>query len=331
MPSGGCWRAPSWTPATPTSSSCASGDIPLLDFNTTFDFITQAPKSFLSTSWKGGRSWTRKSTSQIPKKHWKRGSAWFTLQRQHAETVVGDSYYYRKFQEMALPEGNEGRYLQTLLSAVAEVQLTDHTLMFAQWRRAAKAAPHPRTFQARDVTPGLLSRALGPQCREGAYKWRRCSLFAQRFAGEALQPLMGLLPLAMPATGGGEDAQGSGEGKGGGRGKGQGPGKGRNKAEAPLLCPEDEDLFAKALAIEPARGAPRVAFLFLVRGPSLAPVWEKFFHGQPRELFSIYIHASSGSKGDEKGLPEVFQGRRIPSKVGLRVTQGEALLMYIPE
>jgi len=251
-------------PATPTFVLLCKESIPLLDFNATFEFITQAPKSFLSTSSTDGWSWSPEFLAQVPKEHRRRGSAWFTLQRRHAEIVIGDSYYYGKFQKMALPEENEEHYFQTLLSNVDGGNLTYHSLMSRHWRHEAKAAPllhHPRKFSAQDITPGLLTRALGLQCREGAHKWQRCSLFARRFAGATLQPLMKLLPLTMPASVRGEEAQGKGEGKGGeGGGRhvgGQGPRERRNETEASLLCPEDEALFARALATEPASGAPR--------------------------------------------------------------------------
>ncbi|KAF8037738.1 hypothetical protein BT93_B0544 [Corymbia citriodora subsp. variegata] len=69
----------------------------------------------------------------------------------------------------------------------------------------------------------------------------------------------------------------------------------------------------------PFRRVPKVAFLFLTRGPlPLAPLWEMFFRGHDG-LFSIYIHShptfnasAGGSEGESEG--SVFHGRRIPSK-----------------
>ncbi|KAK8482928.1 hypothetical protein V6N13_017559 [Hibiscus sabdariffa] len=59
---------------------------------------------------------------------------------------------------------------------------------------------------------------------------------------------------------------------------------------------------------------PKVAFLFLTKGPvTLAPLWEKFFKGH-QGLYSIYVHSDPSFNLSE---PEgsVFHGRRIPSKV----------------
>ncbi|TKY69337.1 acetylglucosaminyltransferase protein [Spatholobus suberectus] len=58
---------------------------------------------------------------------------------------------------------------------------------------------------------------------------------------------------------------------------------------------------------------PKVAFMFLVRGPvPLAPFWNKFFTGH-EGYYSIYVHSDPSYNGSD---PEssAFHGRRIPSK-----------------
>ncbi|KAM1520754.1 hypothetical protein ACFX10_011096 [Malus domestica] len=58
---------------------------------------------------------------------------------------------------------------------------------------------------------------------------------------------------------------------------------------------------------------PKVAFLFLVKGPVLlAPLWEKFFKGH-KGLYSIYVHSNPSYNGSHPESP-VFHGRRIPSQ-----------------
>jgi hypothetical protein len=59
---------------------------------------------------------------------------------------------------------------------------------------------------------------------------------------------------------------------------------------------------------------PKVAFMFLTKGPVLmAPLWERFFQGH-EGLYSIYVHSSPSYNESEPESP-VFHGRRIPSKV----------------
>ena len=46
---------------------------------------------------------------------------------------------------------------------------------------------------------------------------------------------------------------------------------------------------------------PKVAFLFLVKGPILlAPLWEKFFKGH-QGLYSIYVHSNPSYNGSHPG------------------------------
>lgn len=64
---------------------------------------------------------------------------------------------------------------------------------------------------------------------------------------------------------------------------------------------------------------PKVAFMFLTRGPlPLAPLWERFFRGY-EDLFTIYVHANP-SYNEFMPQGSVFYGRRIPSKVSFLST-----------
>ncbi|KAL1559124.1 glycosyltransferase BC10-like [Salvia divinorum] len=64
----------------------------------------------------------------------------------------------------------------------------------------------------------------------------------------------------------------------------------------------------------PFNRTPKIAFMFLTRGPlPLSPLWDRFFEGNDR-LYSIYIHSSPSYDPDfEPSSP--FYGRQIPSKV----------------
>ncbi|CAJ1936856.1 unnamed protein product [Sphenostylis stenocarpa] len=63
----------------------------------------------------------------------------------------------------------------------------------------------------------------------------------------------------------------------------------------------------------PYKQAPKVAFMFLTKGPVLLrPLWERFFKGN-EGFYSIYVH-SHPSFNDTVPQSSVFHGRRIPSK-----------------
>ncbi|XP_043702458.1 glycosyltransferase BC10-like [Telopea speciosissima] len=83
---------------------------------------------------------------------------------------------------------------------------------------------------------------------------------------------------------------------------------------------DDKELFAKALlgrideVLPHEEKKPKVAFMFLTKGPlPFAPLWEKFFKGYDG-LYSIYVHPDPSF--NESAVPEnsVFYRRRIPSQ-----------------
>ncbi|KAK7314575.1 hypothetical protein VNO77_33101 [Canavalia gladiata] len=80
----------------------------------------------------------------------------------------------------------------------------------------------------------------------------------------------------------------------------------------------DEELLWRASLVPrihkiPFKHTPKVAFMFLTKGPVLlAPLWERFFKGN-EGLYSIYVH-SHPSFNETMPQTSVFHGRRIPSK-----------------
>lgn len=81
----------------------------------------------------------------------------------------------------------------------------------------------------------------------------------------------------------------------------------------------DEELFWHASFVPeikqcPYKRVPKVAFMFLTRGPlPLHPLWEKFFEGH-KGRYSIYVHSLPDYRPD---FPpnSVFYRRQIPSQV----------------
>ena len=81
----------------------------------------------------------------------------------------------------------------------------------------------------------------------------------------------------------------------------------------------DEELFWRAsflpqLKEYPYKRVPKVAFMFLTKGPlPLSLLWEKFFKGH-EEHYSIYIHSMPSYKA-EYPPNSAFYRRQIPSQV----------------
>nr|GLL23447.1 uncharacterized protein LOC109188132 [Ipomoea trifida] len=81
----------------------------------------------------------------------------------------------------------------------------------------------------------------------------------------------------------------------------------------------DTELFWRASFVPqvkdyPFKRKPKIAFMFLTRGPlPLAPLWERFFKGN-EGLYSIYIHSLPAYKPNFNAS-SVFYRRQIPSQV----------------
>ena len=81
----------------------------------------------------------------------------------------------------------------------------------------------------------------------------------------------------------------------------------------------DEELlwrasFAPLVRPYPFPRVPKVAFMFLTRGPlPLAPLWERFFRGHEGR-YSVYVHALPSYRANFT-KDSVFYHRQIPSKV----------------
>ncbi|KAH9303178.1 hypothetical protein KI387_014761, partial [Taxus chinensis] len=81
----------------------------------------------------------------------------------------------------------------------------------------------------------------------------------------------------------------------------------------------DDELLWRASLVSarkeyPFTRVPKVAFMFLTKGPlPLSPLWEKFFRGN-EGLYSVYVHSLPNYKL-QAAPKSVFYRRQIPSKV----------------
>lgn len=81
----------------------------------------------------------------------------------------------------------------------------------------------------------------------------------------------------------------------------------------------DEELFWRASMAPrvkkyPFNRVPKIAFMFLTKGPlPLVPLWERFLKGHS-ELYSIYVHSLPSYQADFPPT-SVFYKRQVPSQV----------------
>ncbi|ERM99703.1 uncharacterized protein LOC18427741 [Amborella trichopoda] len=94
--------------------------------------------------------------------------------------------------------------------------------------------------------------------------------------------------------------------------------KGFIKPEKLLHSMTDEELFWRASMVPkkreyPYKRVPKVAFMFLTRGPlPLAPFWDKFFQGHEGH-YSVYVHTLPDYRLSVS-TTSAFYGRQIPSQ-----------------
>ncbi|KAK6788692.1 hypothetical protein RDI58_012490 [Solanum bulbocastanum] len=81
----------------------------------------------------------------------------------------------------------------------------------------------------------------------------------------------------------------------------------------------DEELLWRSSMVSkvkelPFKIQPKVAFMFLTKGPVLlSPLWELFFKGH-EGFYSIYVHSHPSYNNSKVDESFIFHGRRIPSK-----------------
>lgn len=81
----------------------------------------------------------------------------------------------------------------------------------------------------------------------------------------------------------------------------------------------DDELFWRASLVPekahyPFDRMPKIAFIFLTRGPlPFLPLWERFFKGQDKRKYSVYVHTNPDFKLDVSNS-SAFYNRQIPSQ-----------------
>lgn len=173
--------------------------IPIFNFSFVYHYLTGTPKSFVrGSNYKGpygtGR-WHRGFLPLIQKPEWRKGSQWVVLDRKLARNVVGDVTFHNAFVTKCLwtpyrcccPDEH---YIQTMLYKAFPHMLENRTLTWMSWGQDSWS---PRTFGRWEVSSNLMSTLRGnPNCIWNEQSDSYCHLFARKFEGDSLRPLMRL-------------------------------------------------------------------------------------------------------------------------------------------
>lgn len=188
------------------SSSC----VPLHSFNFTYETLVRSKKSFIEilknqpgmeARWaaRGGEV----MLPEVTLEDCRIGSQFWTLTRKHARLVVRDERLWAKFKlpclhwDTCYPEEN---YFPTLLSMQDPRGCIPATLTHVDWR--GRSDGHPRTYEAAEVGPELISALRSDRPRYGdeetngsdssITKRRDPFLFARKFSPDSIQLLMNI-------------------------------------------------------------------------------------------------------------------------------------------
>ncbi|XP_047322240.1 glycosyltransferase BC10-like [Impatiens glandulifera] len=193
------------------SDSC----IPLHDFEYVYSYLINSNISFIDSFDDPGPHgidrYTEHMLPEIEKKHFRKGSQWFTMKRQHAIVVTADSLYYNIFRDYCKP-GFDGRncysdehYLPTFFYMLDPGGISNWSVTHVDW---SERKWHPKSYEAQDITYELLKNITSidvsvhetsderrvQQLRACIWNGmqRPCYLFGRKFMPEALDNLMDL-------------------------------------------------------------------------------------------------------------------------------------------
>ncbi|KAJ4823585.1 hypothetical protein Tsubulata_040346 [Turnera subulata] len=322
--------------------------IPIFNFTTIYTYLINSNQSFLGSfddpRPMGRGRYKKQMWPTVTLPDWRKGSQWFEVHRRLAIEMVSDTKYYPVFRQHCRPPCYmDEHYFPTLVTKILPGLNSNRSITWVDW---SGGGSHPTRFVRKDVSEEFLNRIRnGSNCTHNSGTTSVCFLFARKFHPNTLDPLLRLAPellatgfllssyvkntafhlngtrLSFSTTTTTTTTR-----------------KASVTLERPVQKPkprvglkeylkvpdvrhdmEEEELFWRAsmapkISKYPFDRVPKVAFMFLTKGPVvMAPLWEKFFKGN-EGLYSIYVHSSPSYNESEPESP-VFHGRRIPSKV----------------
>lgn len=176
--------------------------IPLFNFTTTYNYLINAPKNFVSLFDEPGKvgrgRYSPKMSPQISLSQWRKGSQWFAIKRKLAIEIVSDSKYYPIFQKYCSPPCfADEHYIPTLINILCLDENSNRSVTWVDWSKIG--TPHPGTFGKKAVSAKFLNHIrFGANCttNNGSNNSTTslCFLFARKFLPETLQSLLRIAP-----------------------------------------------------------------------------------------------------------------------------------------
>ncbi|KAL2896012.1 Teneurin-4 [Bienertia sinuspersici] len=176
------------------SESC----IPLFNFTTIYNYLMNSKVSYLAAfddPRKSGRGrYNRKMYPHITIEDWRKGSQWFEFKRELAIRMISDQKYYSIFKKYCYPPCyNDEHYFPTLGHKRFSDLISNKSITYVDWSHGGS---HPRRFIDRDITEQFLDdlRFGLSNCTYNGHHTSMCFLFARKFVGDTLKPLLKIAP-----------------------------------------------------------------------------------------------------------------------------------------
>ncbi|XP_047308413.1 glycosyltransferase BC10-like [Impatiens glandulifera] len=173
--------------------------IPLFNFRTVYSYLINSTKNFVESYDQEGPvgrgRYSQKMSPTFTIDEWRKGSQWFQMDRALALEVISDRVYFPVFQKYCSgPCYSDEHYLPTFVTTKFASRNSNRTLTFVDW---AKGGPHPTRF-SRNVSVEVLERMRGgSRCEYNGRVMDLCYMFARKFAPDALDSLLTVVPKLM--------------------------------------------------------------------------------------------------------------------------------------
>ncbi|KAH9619470.1 hypothetical protein KSS87_015687 [Heliosperma pusillum] len=175
------------------SESC----IPLFNFTTVYNYLMNSKLSYIGSfddPTKLGRGrYNPKMDPDITIEDWRKGSQWFEVHRSLAIQMISDRKYYSIFEEHChRPCYHDEHYFPTLANILFPGQIYNTSITRVSW---SQAGPHPDRYIKWDISEEFLNRVrFGSNCTYNGNMTSMCFLFARKFVGDTLGPLLQIAP-----------------------------------------------------------------------------------------------------------------------------------------
>ncbi|XP_070666837.1 glycosyltransferase BC10-like [Malus domestica] len=175
--------------------------IPLYNFSTVYSYLINSTRTFVEVfddpSSVGRGRYYLSNYTRITVDQWRKGWAWFAIDREVAIESISDRKYFPEFLKCKGYCFPDEHYLPTFVHLKFAARNANRTLTWVDW---SKGGPHPTEYRSPNLTAALLSSLRSGYGRKCEYNGRStdvCFLFARKFMPDTLDKLLRLATQIM--------------------------------------------------------------------------------------------------------------------------------------